>query len=146
MQFPSCDGLRFSHPTIFDRSTVSDRLRLARRAHGLWEQGAKWDYIRVGSGEPSRSLFCFTAFYGEYSQKFIYLQHGELYWKKAIRKSSTMHATCPDVTICLPPPETHLLDSTYEQLHPAQNFVQDAGLISQDGSFGRPAFFWKNAT
>ena len=64
----SIPGLRrffFLHPTMFDRSTISDRLRFALRAHGLRqllrkansicapcgrEQGAKWDHIGVGSG------------------------------------------------------------------------------------------------
>ena len=32
-------------------------------------------------------------------------------------------------------------DSTCVQLHPAPNTVQDASLIGQGGSFGRPAFF-----
>ena len=51
-----------SHPMIFDRSTISDRLRFAFGAHGLrwllrrennicapcgWKQGAKWGHIRV---------------------------------------------------------------------------------------------------
>ena len=84
----------FSHPMILDRSTISDRLRFALRPHGLrrflrrtgyifapcgWEQGAKWDHIRVGLEEPSRGLFCFPAFYGKRFQKPMYLQHGELY-------------------------------------------------------------------
>ena len=38
------------------------------------------------------------------------------------------------------------IDSAYVQLHLALNTVQDAGLIGQGGSFGRPACFWKNAT
>ena len=38
-----------------------------------------WDQeVRVGSGEPSRGLLWAPAFYEEYSQKQIYLQHGEL--------------------------------------------------------------------
>ena len=56
---PGCDDFFFWH------STILDRLRFALRAHGLrrllrranfisapcgWEQGVKWDHIRVGSG------------------------------------------------------------------------------------------------
>ena len=81
VRFPGCDGF-FLRRTILNFSTNFDRLRFTLRAHGLrrllrtanyisapcgWEQGAKWDQVRVGSGEPSRGLLCFPAFLGEYS-------------------------------------------------------------------------------
>ena len=43
-----------------------------------------WDQGQLGSGEPSRGLFCSRSFHGEYSQKLVYLQHGEIYSEKVV--------------------------------------------------------------
>ena len=78
----SIPGLRhfflLFHPTFFHRSTISDRLRFELRAHGLRRLliiflhlvggrrvpngiASGWDQVPMGSGEPSRVLFCFPA-------------------------------------------------------------------------------------
>ena len=46
------------------------------------------------------------------------------------------------VLLTMVPRNRSRLDLRYVQERPAFNFVQDAGLIGEGGSFGRPAFFF----
>lgn len=97
----------FLHPTNLFRSTMTlftavygSRFVLEAPGGSCYLMGGSrvpngitsgWDRVRVlGPREPSRGLLLrFPAFYGVYSQKRMYAQHGELWCTKSKIKHST---------------------------------------------------------